>query len=101
MRQFDTNHISRNLRAVVNDVEDILHAMSDATSDRADDLRSLAGRKLHDARDRLGAIEAQGSRQLRRAGRQTQDYVSEHPWKTLGSLAALGVALVMLTRRRH
>lgn len=101
MKQLDTNHISRNLRAVVNDVEELLHAMSDATSDRADDLRSRAGRKLHEARDRIAAMEAQSSRQLRRAGRQTQDYVSDHPWKTLGSLAALTVALVMLTRRRH
>lgn len=101
MKQLDTNHISRNLRAVVNDVEALLQAMSDATSDRADDLRSSAGRKLNHARDRIGAMEAQSSRQLRRAGRQTQDYVAGNPWKTLGSVAAVAVALVMLTRRRH
>lgn len=100
MNQLDPSRLSQTLRGVVNDVEQILQTMSEATGEQVGDLKSRTSRQLSDARDRLGAIERQTARQLRRAGRQTRGYVKGHPWQTLGGVAAVAIAVAMLSRRR-
>ena len=101
MNQLDPNRLSQTLRGVVDDVEHILQTMSDATGEQLDGLKSRTSRQLGDARYRLGQIERQTARQLRRASRQTTGYVKGHPWQTLGGVAAVAIAVALLSRRRH
>lgn len=101
MKQLDTHRLNQTLRSVVNDVEQILQTMSEATGDQVGDFRTRTRRQLSDARDRLGEIERQTARQLRRASRQTTGYVKGHPWQTLGGMAVVAVAAALLSRRRH
>ncbi|MBW3551168.1 MAG: DUF883 family protein [Proteobacteria bacterium] len=101
MKQPATSRISQHLRTIVDEVEQILHSMSNEAVSRADELGARAGRQLHDARDRLGAMEAQTSRQLRRAGRETRGYVGDHRWQALAGMTALALAAVVLSRRRR
>lgn len=100
MKQLDTRRLHQTLRSVANDVEQILQTMSAASGEQVGDLRTHADRQLNDARDRLGEIERQTARQLRRASEQTQVYVKGHPWQVLGGMAAMAVAVAMLSRRR-
>lgn len=101
MKQLNPDRLRHNLHTVVDDVEQILHDMSDATGEQAGELKSRAGSQLHDARDRLGEMERHTAAQLRHAGRQAQDYVRDHPWQLAGGLAAVAVALTMLSKTRH
>lgn len=101
MNQLDPNRLSQTLRGVVDDVEQILQTMSDATGELLGGLKSRTSRQLSDARYRLGEIERQTARQLRRASRRTTGYVKDHPWQTLGGVAAVAVAVALLSRRRH
>ncbi|MDQ3289184.1 MAG: hypothetical protein M3Q42_13200 [Pseudomonadota bacterium] len=101
MKQPATRRISRHLRAIVDDVEQILHSLSEEASSRADRLGIRAGRQLHDARDRIQEMEVRTSRQLRRAGRETRGYVSGHRWQAVGGVAVLALAAMMLARRRR
>lgn len=101
MKQVNTDALRNNLRTVVSDVEQILHSMSDNTDEHADVWKDNAGRTLRDARNRLGEIERQTARKLRRASRRTQGYVKDHPWQLVGGLAAAAVTLAWLSRTRH
>lgn len=101
MKQLDTEVLRNNLRTVVNDVEQVLHSMSGTTGERAEDFKHNAARTLRDARNRLGEMERQTARQLRRASRQTQGYVKDHPWHLVGGLAAAAITLALLSRTRH
>lgn len=101
MKQLNPDRLRHNLNTVVDDVEQILHNMSEATGDQIDELKSSAGNHLHNARYRLGAMERQTAAQLRRAGRQARGYAREHPWQVLGGLAAIAVALAVVSRTRQ
>ena len=101
MKQLNTDRLRHNLHTMVDDVEQLLHNMSEATGEQVGELKSCAGSQLHDARDRLGEIERRTAAQLRRASRQAQGYVRDHPWQLVGGLAAVAVALAMLSRTRH
>lgn len=101
MKQLDSNRLSRTLRAVVHDVEQVLQTMSDATGEQIDDFRTRTGQQLHDVRDNLGEMQRLTARQLRQAGRQTRGYVKGHPWKALAGATAVAVAIALISRRRH
>jgi len=101
MKQVNADALRNNLRTVVNDVEQILHSMSGNSGEYAADFKGNAEKTLRDARNRLGEIERQTARQLRRASRQTQGYVKDHPWQLVGGLAAAAVTLALLSRTRH
>lgn len=101
MKQLNPDRLRHNLNTVVNDVEQILHNLSDATGDQVDELKSGAGSHMHNARNRLGEVERRTAMQLRRASRQAQGYVRDHPWQLVGGLAAIAVAVAVLSRTRH
>lgn len=101
MKQLDSQRLNQTLRRVVNDVEQLLQTMAEATGERVGDFRTRTGRQLSDARDRLGAMERQTSRQLRHASRETRSYVKGHPWQALAGVAAVAVAVALVSRRRH
>ncbi|MDQ3270290.1 MAG: hypothetical protein M3Q11_08925 [Pseudomonadota bacterium] len=101
MKQPASSRISRHLRAIFDEIEQVLHSMSQEAAGRAGELGTRAGRQLHGARDHLGAMESRASRELRKAGRQTRSYAQGHRWQALGGMAALALAAVMLSRRRR
>jgi len=101
MKQLNTDRLRHNLHTVVDDVEQILLNMSDATGEQVGELKSRAGGQLHDARERLGEMERHTAAQLRRASRQAQGYVRDHPWQLVGGLAAIAVTMAMLSKTRH
>lgn len=100
MNQLNTDRLRNNLRAVVDNVEQALHHMSDATGEEVGELRTRAGRRLHDAHDRFGDMEHRGAARLRRAGRRTQAYVHDHPWQLVGGLTIAAAALSLWARTR-
>lgn len=101
----DENTISKeqllgDMRVVVNDLESLLKA----TANSADaDLRALNDR----LRDRLAVAKARlldAEHALMERGRQiardTDDYVHQHPWTSIGVGAGIGLLLGVLIGRR-
>lgn len=102
LNQLDTDRLRNNMRAVIDNVEQALHQLADATGEEAGVLRSRAGRRLHDVQDRIGDMEHHAVARIRRAGRRTQAYVQDHPWQLVGGLTiAAAAALALLARTRH
>lgn len=103
MNSLNAEQLRRNLRGVVEDVEQALQSMTGATGEQAEELRWQAGRRLRQARDRLGEMEHRAADGMRAAGHYTQRYARQHPWLVLGGVAAVAVLLVALSgaKRRH
>lgn len=101
----DENTISKeqllsDMRVVVNDLEAMLKATANSTDV---DLRALNER----LRDRLAVAKARlldAEHALMERGRQiarnTDDYVHQHPWTSIGVGAGIGLLLGVLVGRR-
>jgi ElaB/YqjD/DUF883 family membrane-anchored ribosome-binding protein len=100
MNQLDADRLQNNLRAAIDNVEQALHHMADATGEEMGELRARADRRLHDAYDNLDEMEHRAAARLRRTGRRTQTYVHDHPWQMLGGMVVAIVALSLFARMR-
>lgn len=90
---------------VIEDSQQLLKAMAAAPGDRATALRGDLQRKLEEARDRLGDLQDAALERGRAAARQTDEYVRDNPWQSIGVGAGLAVLIgiaigVVLADRR-
>ena len=96
----DTQRLARDLRLLVDDTEALLrHAVRDAGEGYAE-ARVRLEQSLRTARERLTDLEEEVAQRLRAAGKATDAYVHEHPWRAIGLSAAVGLVIGMLIARR-
>jgi ElaB/YqjD/DUF883 family membrane-anchored ribosome-binding protein len=88
------------LKAVIADAEDMLHATANEAGDRVADLRARITERLHDARLRLGEAEAVLLDKTRKAARAADNYVHESPWQSVGIGVGVGFLLGFILGRR-
>lgn len=100
MSNLDTGRVRRNLRRVIDEVDDAIRDMSEAGGDRLEQFKERTGQRLHAARARLDELEHHAGARARTMGRQTRDYVLEHPWITIGGVVALMLVAGALSRTR-
>lgn len=88
------------LKSVIADAEDMLHATADQAGERVAGLRARITDRLKDARVRLADAEAVLVRKSREAARATDAYVHESPWQSVGVGVGLGFLLGFILGRR-
>lgn len=88
------------IRAVIADAEEILHATADQTGEKIASLRARVKERLLDARIRLEAAEEVLIEKTRAAARATDNYVHENPWQAVGIGAGIGFLLGLVLGRR-
>ncbi len=88
------------LKTVLADAEALLAATSGDASAGIAELRAKVQATLSRAKD--GLLEAQGAAidKAKAAAKATDGYVHEHPWKSIGVAAGVGLLLGMLIGRR-
>jgi ElaB/YqjD/DUF883 family membrane-anchored ribosome-binding protein len=77
------------LRAVINDAEELLRATADQAGPKVQEVRARAEESLRSAREHL-----QG------AGKQLDAQVRENPWAAVGIAAAVGLLAGILLSRK-
>lgn len=92
--------LSQDFKAVVADAEALLRATASETGERASAARERILDTLHDAKLQLADVEAAIARRAKAVARATDDYVHEHPWKTAGIAAGVGLVIGLLIGRR-
>jgi len=98
----DSDRLRQDLRNVVVDVEHVLKSMTEATGERAGEMKSQARQRLHEARERLANIQQESAARIRAAGQRTDDLVQQHPWLAIGSVSAVAFLLgKWSSRTRH
>jgi ElaB/YqjD/DUF883 family membrane-anchored ribosome-binding protein len=88
------------MKAVIADAEDMLHATADQAGEKVAGLRARIQERLQAARVRLAEAEAVLVAKTRAAARATDAYVHENPWKAVGIGAGIGFLVGFILGRR-
>lgn len=90
----------KDLGTVIEDVERLFQRFTSeggqCASESVDQLRTSLG----SIRERFTKLEHRVQHQVRRRMRETNRYVHENPWQTIGAAAAVAFVLGALTARR-
>jgi ElaB/YqjD/DUF883 family membrane-anchored ribosome-binding protein len=92
--------LKEDLRAVVEDAEDLLRATAGQAGEKADAARLRLKDSLDQARVRLVAAEQALVEKTRIAAKATDEYVHENPWKSVGIGMGVGLLIGVLIGRR-
>jgi ElaB/YqjD/DUF883 family membrane-anchored ribosome-binding protein len=88
------------MKTVIADAEELLKATASAAGDRVTAARTKVEESMRVAKVKIAAAEDAVVDRAKAAARATDDYVHAHPWKAVGTAAAVGVILGMLISRR-
>ncbi len=88
------------IKVVIADAEELLRATAGQAGEKAADLRVKIQERLVDAKLKLADIEGIVIDKAKAAGRATDDYVHENPWRSVGIAAGVGLVLGLLIGRR-
>jgi ElaB/YqjD/DUF883 family membrane-anchored ribosome-binding protein len=88
------------LKVVVADAEELLAATAHQTGEKVAVLRERMQENLRNARHRLADAEDAIKAKTREVAKATDHYVHEHPWKSIGIAAGVGLVVGMLISRR-
>ncbi|HSM98931.1 MAG TPA: DUF883 family protein [Gallionella sp.] len=92
--------LMEDLRAVVEDAEELLRATANQAGEGASAARARIQESLQVAKARLASAEDAVIDRAREAAKVTDEYVHENPWKAIGISACVGAIVGMLIARR-
>jgi len=84
----------------ISDAESMLTQAASATGERAAELRDRALKKLKLLRENMEDASHAALRQSKAAARATDEYVHDHPWRSILAAASVGVVVGLLISRR-
>ncbi|MBU0601015.1 MAG: DUF883 family protein [Gammaproteobacteria bacterium] len=88
------------LKLVIADAEELLRVTASQAGEKVGELRVRMQENLTSARHRLADAEAALKEKSREVARATDDYVHEHPWRSIGVAAGAGLLIGLLLGRR-
>ena len=98
--QATLNKLREDLHAVAHDVEVLLKATATETGEKIQEARERAAESLRQAKARLNDSEDGVFKSAREAVDKATSYVKANPWQSLGMVAAAGLIVGLLLRRR-
>ncbi len=101
MNEAPTNEdLSTDVQNAIRSAEDMFHQAASAGGDKAVELRERAMEQLRALREKLHDAQESVVATSKAAARATDDYVHDHPWKSIATAAAAGVVVGLLLNRR-
>lgn len=91
--------LMQDLRVVVGDAEELLRATAGQAGEKVSAARERIQENLAAAKERLAATERALAFKAKQAGKATDEYVHENPWKSAGIAAGVGLLVGMLISR--
>jgi ElaB/YqjD/DUF883 family membrane-anchored ribosome-binding protein len=88
------------VKAVIADAEDLLHATASATGEKVAEVRERAVDSIRRAKAELQQLQEAAVQRTAAAAHATDDYVRKHPWQAAGVAVAVGFLLGLLAGRR-
>ena len=82
------------------DAEELLRVTANQAGEKVGELRVRMQENLTSARHKLADAEAALKEKSREVARATDDYVHEHPWRSIGVAAGVGLLVGLLIGRR-
>jgi ElaB/YqjD/DUF883 family membrane-anchored ribosome-binding protein len=100
MQTVTREKLVKDLRDVLEDVEQLSRQAAAAGGEQAAELRRKAASALEEAQERVERLSHDVGRAAKDAADATDDWVQEHPWSSIGIAAGLGVLIGVLAARR-
>ena len=88
------------VRVVIADAEDLLKATASAAGEKVSAARERVQDSLHKAKVKLADAEEVVIQRAKQTARATDEYVHEHPWRSVGIAAGMGLIVGLLVGRR-
>ena len=88
------------VRAVLDDVEELYHSGVEEGSKEAEQLRGKLQRKLQAAQRKLGDFEEVAAERVKQTARQADQLVQDKPCYAMGFAALAGLVVGVLLNRR-
>lgn len=95
------DRLATDMRAVVDDAEELLRATSDQVGEKAVAARARLEERLAGARAKFDELEKSATEKAKRAAKKADGMVHEHPWKAVGVAASVGFLVGLLTTQRR
>ena len=95
-----TDQLVADLKTVMQDAEALLRATSSQTGERIHEIRAQDEQSLRQARVRVGELEQEARRRAQEMADQTEVYMRENPWQSVGIAAGVGLLIGLLLSRR-
>lgn len=92
--------LENDLKAVVSDAGKLLNEVANSTVEEFAAARMRVEARYDAARASLHDARIAATDRAKYAADATQQYVSDHPWKTFGVIAAVGLIIGVLSSRR-
>ncbi|MGH8618757.1 MAG: DUF883 family protein [Burkholderiales bacterium] len=88
------------VKVVISDAEDLLKATASAAGEKVAAARERVQDSLHKAKVKLAEAEEVVIQRAKQTARVTDEYVHEHPWRSVGIAAGVGLIVGLLIGRR-
>ena len=88
------------VKVVLHDADVLLRETAGQVGEKARDAREKLERGVKAARSRLNELQDQSVEQAKVAAEATDEFVHEHPWKSVGVAFVVGAFLGVLIGRR-
>jgi ElaB/YqjD/DUF883 family membrane-anchored ribosome-binding protein len=90
----------QDFKVVISDAEELLKATASAAGEKVSAARERVQDSLHQAKIKLAEAEDILVQKSKAAARMTDEYVHEHPWRSVGVAAGVGLIIGLLIGRR-
>ena len=97
----ESDQLIGNLKQVATEGENLLRDIANQSAGRFASARAQIEDKFSDAKNKLDQARNVVTERSKQVGEVTQQYVVENPWKSLGIVAAAGLIIGLLVRRRY
>ena len=87
-------------RLVIADAEELLRATAGQAGDKIAEIRAKATDHIATMKTKLADAEAALVEKAKQVGHATDDYVHDHPWRSVGIAAGIGFIVGLLIGRR-
>jgi ElaB/YqjD/DUF883 family membrane-anchored ribosome-binding protein len=91
--------LKQNLQSIVDDAEELLKATASQTGERVEKTRARVEESLRAARRRLAEVGSDAAYTARKAARDVDDQVHDHPYAAAGIAAGIGFLLGLVIGR--
>lgn len=98
--EINKEQLVNDFKVVVADAEALLKATAGHSSEKIAEVRAKTEKSISAARARMAEAQSVVLAKSKEAAKVTDAYVHDHPWKSIGTAAAVGVVVGLLIGRR-
>jgi ElaB/YqjD/DUF883 family membrane-anchored ribosome-binding protein len=92
--------VRNDMKTLVKDAQDLFREAGHASGEKAEELRARGLALLDTAMEKAQELQTVAVEKGKAAAHTTDEFVHEHPWKSVGIAAGIGLVIGMLISRR-